>query len=250
MILKKSLFVAGTFGALALVMSAGGCSSSNNPGGDAAADSTPPSDSGGKPDTGKMDSGGGMDTGPMCPTPADVSGYMAAAYVPPRNPQDKCTSMQLQGYWDNCLDNTTATMAKCTTFRNGASDCSKCLESAETDAMYGPLIFGMGIVFLNIAGCVHLKGDPTCAMAYEKATGCENLGCEMQCPVTDNASLTLYNKCVMNVAMAGCKSYEDQANTACAPGDAASPYAMCRAAITDFMSGYFAFAPMFCGGGS
>jgi len=268
MILKKSLMVASALGAVALVAVAQGCSSSGAKAGDEGGACLPSMMCNGMlscvsnvcvnlasdgstqdmkvadmktQDMKVMDN----NMGPMCPTPADVSGYMPPAYVPPNAVQMKCNSTAIQGYYDNCLG-PMGTNMKCTAFRMANMDCAKCIESAKTDASWGPLIFGNGVASCNVAGCMDLKGDKGCAQSYEKLSGCQDLGCDMQCPVMDTQTFNDYLKCVNTVTAGGCKMYADSLATMCA-NDASAAYTACRN-FQGFQDCYNQYAVTWCGG--
>jgi len=182
----------------------------------------------------------------MCPAPADVSGFVPPPYVPASPPQMKCTSTALQGYYDNCLGQT-ATQTKCTAFRGANMDCTKCIESAKTDASWGPIIFGSGLVTCNFAGCLELMGDKTCAIAYEKLTRCQDLGCD-QCPVIDVQSYGEYQKCVAEVTAGGCKPYNDDFWMQCTK-DASAPARACSYQSVSLQECYDHYSVLWCGGG-
>lgn len=238
MMLKKSLMFVGSVGALSLFVVAG-CSS-NNPGG---------SDGGGG-DSGVTDSGSGKDSGakdsgqppPMCPTPADVSGLMPTQPTPPKPAAKACQQADYAGYWTACRD-AAATAKTCQDWGTAHDTCAKCLESAEADASWGPLVIGGGIIKINLAGCYSLVGESGCATAYSNLDQCRALGCGQQCPVTDNASFAQYQACVKTVSGAGCKKYADTLNTACNPD---SGIAKCNVG-SDFQTSFYAVGPIFCG---
>jgi MYXO-CTERM domain-containing protein len=179
-----------------------------------------------------------------CPTPADVSMFMPPPYVPP-NQMMACTQMQIDDYWTNCRDPITASAMKCQMWGMNNKNCGLCLESKRADPKWGPLVYGTGVIFLNVAGCADLQGFPACAKAYEKQNACESAACDQVCPVMDQQTFMDWQKCVQTADTGGCKSYADATQMACAID--ASALQTCIN-IMSFKSGYDTFAPMFCGG--
>jgi hypothetical protein len=247
---KKTFMVLGALGSLALMAAAGGCSSSPNPGGD---DGGP--DTGNTPDVVRRDvvvpeTG----TTPMCPTPADVSGFTPPTKVHDYNaPQQKCTNAQIAGFYAACLDSN-APMGACTNWSNMASDaagsnkdCGACLVTSNTASKYGPVIAGQGVVSLNIAGCLANAGAATCALSYEINDACVDAACEEQCPVSDNASFAKYQQCRTNAQNGGCKKYADKVDQDC-PADAGAVVTCTD--FADFQAGFTAFAKIFCNPGN
>jgi len=187
------------------------------------------------------------DSGLLCPTPANVMNFMPPAFVPPNAPKNVCLQAQTQGYWDNCRDPGTATIQKCTAWGMANMSCATCIESSRNDPSWGPLVIGNGVLHLNVAGCVALRGDLPCARAIEKLDACNQAACDMQCPVVDTQSFMDWQKCVATATATGCKSYDDDVKMTCV-ADTGTAYTICRN-YNDFKTGYFLYGPMFCGSG-
>jgi len=187
---------------------------------------------------------------PVCPHPADVSGFMPPPYVPPNPAQMKCDSIAIKGYYDNCLNWMTATLVKCAAFRMSNVACTKCLESQKTDPSWGPLVESrpnnLPLVSCNVAGCVDLKGDKNCAAAIEAFWACDDAACDMQCPA-DDPIYADYVKCTQEAALNGCKKYADTVTMTCA-NDASAAYFVCRN-FADFQGCYSQYAELWCGAG-
>ena len=200
-------------------------------------------------DTGVKDNAVG-DSGPMCPQPGDVSSFTPPAYKPPITPAALCTSQQVTQYFDDCFG-ANATQMKCQADITNFAACAKCLESNDMDANWGATVDIGPAANANIPGCVALLGQTGCATEIEKAMECENAACEDQC-WTNSAMMdpdfTAYEKCLTNAASSACKTYETAASAACS-GDAMTAFTQCKNMVTDFQSGYNAFAVMICQGG-
>jgi hypothetical protein len=250
MMFKKSLMVASALGAVALMVAAGGCSGGGGGQTDGGGDmdgsmmtmDVKPADAKGDTKPPPMDV-----SMTMCPTPADVSTFMPPAFVPPTPAKNVCNMTQIQGYWDNCRDQMTMSQMKCTSWGMANDMCAKCIETNETDASWGPLVIGNGIISLNISGCIALKGDMACAKAWQDRDNCTSAACDMQCPVMDQQSFMDWQKCVQTATTGGCKKYNDAVTMKCST-EAGSALAECRSFNT-FKDGYFAYAPLWCGGG-
>jgi hypothetical protein len=251
MILKKSLMVASALGALAVAIASGGCSSNGGSGMDGGAmDATDPMADTGVKDTGKMDKMNIPDnnTGPVCPTPDSMAAMgFTPMYVPPNPASSACNDAAIAGYWDNCRK-MGATQQMCTAWVMANMPCATCLESARTDAAWGPLVIGNGVISLNIPGCVALKGDNNCAQAYEALDGCQRAACDMICPVMDNQSFADWQKCTQTASTGVCKTYNDGVTMKCL-GDASAAYNACRNGWNSFDTGYPIYAKIFCGAG-
>jgi len=185
----------------------------------------------------------GMST---CPTPNAIPNFMPPAYVPPNPPQFKCDQTQIQGYWDNCR--ASGNPAQCQQWGGANMACAKCIDSMRTDASWGPIVKGGGVVVLNLAGCIDIKGDKPCAQAYENSIFCQQAACDSVCPITDAGSLMLWNQCAQAATSGVCKLYDEAFKTKCI-GDAGSAYDVCHSAIMNFMDGTFAYATLFCSSG-
>jgi hypothetical protein len=115
----------------------------------------------------------------------------------------------------------------------------------------GPIIDRSGILELNVAGCLALAEDKLdgsgCGGKYQAMDQCEQAACKSQCPLTDSASLQLYDRCVMaaNTDPQTCQSYATLAKCANAIQDAGARGAGCVDFRT-FDDWYARIAPMFC----
>lgn len=252
--MKKTWVGAGIVISVGSVLTAQGCSS-----GGAVADAgldTGGSDTGGggmdaAMDT-KKDSPGMMDVGPMCPTPVSLMNFTPPAYTPPRAVTSACLPAGITGYWDNCRG-PQATAQACTTWKAANTACGACIESQRADSSWGPLIMANGITFVNIAGCLAIRGDMNCAKLDEDAAACTAAACDSPCPVTDffapdhQSTLADWQKCSQTAAAGACMSFESKFAMQCTP-DSGNAAAACFN-FQDFHSGYLLVAPMFCSGG-
>jgi hypothetical protein len=116
-------------------------------------------------------------------TPAIPSDFKPSWKAPAAS-QKKCDSTQIENYYKACLAGAWASVA-CQSFLKSATDaeCAKCLDTQETDAAPGPIVWRLdhGYFNVNIPGCVALvQGDTSdngCGAAYEKWLGCDRAAC-------------------------------------------------------------------------
>jgi hypothetical protein len=228
-----------------------GCSSSDSSSG------AGPSGDGGfeaLPDTGEPDDDASSSdvTPPSMCQPADVSTFQPPTYAPASGEyQGLCTPAQITAIYTSCLGSN-ATQAGCNLLIGmGASAadlaCSQCVFSEDTDPTHGPIIDRGSTVAINLPGCVQLL-DPNgvaCAKALQAADRCEVDACSANCPVSDAASLALYDGCIETAAAGGCKTFEMA--TGCADNEAdGGPAGACFAG-TSFLEQYDSIVALFCG---
>ncbi len=252
---KKAALGSGAALVVGSVLIAGGCSGQTT---------TP---DGGNPDGNVMGDTSVADTGadtkkdinapdnqPMCPTPTKVTNFMPPAFHTPNAVVNVCTTGnggQIQTYWDSCRA-PQATPATCMTWKGANPTCLACLETQRTDMTWGPLVLGNGITFINISGCLELKGAAQCARDYQAVQFCDYAACDPLCKVTDffasdhTQTLTEWNTCTTTANAGDCASFATKAN--CASMGAAG--AICENPnIMSFQDFYLLYAPMFCSGG-
>jgi hypothetical protein len=238
--------------ALGVVLLGPGCSSS-----DSSSGAMPTSDSGvdafGAADTSSSEDTSTSDiSSPSMCQPADVSTFQPPAYAPASGEgQGLCTQTQIDAIYTSCLG-PSATQASCEAIIGmgaSASDlaCSTCVFSEDDDPTHGPIIDRGSTVAINLPGCVELL-DPNglaCAKSLQAADRCEVDACSANCPVSDAASLSLYDSCIETVAEGGCSTFEMA--TGCADNEAdGGPAAGCFAGST-FLQQYDAVVALFCG---
>lgn len=179
-----------------------------------------------------------------CPTPADVTGFTPGTMTPPHGAQKVCQSGDYAAYFTACLDEQTATTQTCQNWSAAHQTCADCIASNANDAQWGAVVFGTGIVSVNAAGCLELVGATACSKATSAIDQCIGAACDLQCPVTDTASFTLYEQCVKTADAGGCKTYSTAADAAC-DVDANAAIAKCSGA--DFQAMFLNVGPVFCG---
>ena len=185
-------------------------------------------------------------------TPAVLGTSFKAVWKPPTTAAAaKCDPTQTEGYWDNCLA-ASVTSSQCTTFIAANADCASCLQSDDTDAAYGAVIWHSNRAFytLNTAGCIANElNDVTatsCGAAYQAAVQCEETACSV-CGVADYALFPACEK----AASSECTEYLTALGTVCGDGlrDASDPASVCTSA-NNTQDAYLAIAPVFCGPGT
>lgn len=193
------------------------------------------------------------DAGPPPGTcaPGSVASF-TPTWHPPARTVGACTPTQVSTILD-CLLDPNANPTTCAGVNSAPVNqaCIKCAVSESTDASYGPLISGNGIIGVNVAGCVALKTANVtaagCGAKYQSLGECSTAACEPNCPVIDDASFTEYNKCTADAEANDCSSFATGA--ACADplmqtGGAASA---CEIAGNPFIDNAKAYTTIFCG---
>lgn len=197
---------------------------------------------------------GMQEVAPMCPTPASSIDTSMIKWVPPNAPNPTaCTADQATTFFTDCWSSS-GSSALCNGFTGASANtaCVACMQTASTAAAYGAIVVYTGIGYDNQAGCVAIEmGDLSatgCGAKLQAQTQCENLACLTNCPVTDQASLMLFQQCSQAADMGVCSQYvAAECNLADSGADgAAQAEAVCETA-TDFQSLFNAIAPVFCG---
>jgi hypothetical protein len=89
--------------------------------------------------------------------------------------------------------------------------CGQCIATADSADHYGPVIVHTGWAELNIPGCLaNAMNDPTgvkCGASVQAARSCAMAACGANCPVTSEATLTLFNMCTRSANDTLCTSY-------------------------------------------
>lgn len=241
----KLLVALGMVGCGALV-GAAGCTVTTVTGGDGGNDDAA-IDTGAK-ETGAKDTGtNNNDGGPMCPAPADVTSYTPKFHAP--NPSaSKCSDGDVTTYWTDCVDQYDQT--KCDASGKANAACAACMETLDpSDASWGAIVDRGPYVYLNLAGCVQLMGDATCAQAIQAADLCEDAACLDQCwngTGMSQSDADAVDQCYAAVEKAGCKKYFDDITTKC-KDDAGTAYGICNVQFAQ--AGFNQYAKLFCQGG-
>lgn len=173
-------------------------------GGDAAGGRTDAT--GGRAATGGTEATGGATV--EC-TPKDMSEWGPPAYVPARAPSAVCTETLIREYSTDCLNGN-----DCAPFEEGGqyADCGDCLRPSPMDQdEYGPLLLSGIVRETNFAGCIELVGELACAGHQQNKSRCEHEACSENCPVTNTASLELYQQCKTEARSGVCSAYREAA---------------------------------------
>jgi len=229
-----------------------GCSSSSPSTFSDGADSAPPADD---PDSAIFSNDAGSDA------PHDVTTTCAltsgAGFTPtwkaPVSNKTACAAPQITGYADACLTQP-LDAAKCTAWKQANGSCAGCIESDDTAAEYGPVIWHDARQYytLNVAGCIAIEqkdlAGAGCAGAYQASVSCNEASCE-NCFSIDVPSFDKFVACEKQAATGGCKTYAATESTKCATiHDADASTTACFAAGTENAAQIFArVAPLFCG---
>src|SRR4029077_723199 len=90
--------------------------------------------------------------------------------------------------------------ATCTAFIQANGSCASCLQSKETDAEYGPVIWHASNKYytMNIAGCIANTENDTsasgCGAAYQAVLECKETACSA-CFAGANGSFSNFISC-------------------------------------------------------
>ncbi len=182
--------------------------------------------------------GGVVDASSASCTPADVSSYTPAPLTPPKAPALQCSQTQLTAFYNACLG-PSAARTTCDAFQATNATCSSCLLSSRSDSTWGPIVTTSTTWDFNVAGCVSLAGDATCASAIAAAQGCEETACA-GCQFIGGDTPLPREQCMQQADVGGCSSY---VSAECDLSEAGAP--ACR--VSDGSSTSFvAFASVFC----
>ena len=205
-------------------------------------------DTGTTPDTATtIDTGTTPDTSTTGCSAQSVAGY-TPVWVPPVPRSIRCTTAASNAIFNGCFA-ATATNATCTAAATANTACYNCIVTNDTAASWGPVINqSNGVVRLNEGGCIQLadNAQSTCAHSVESTNGCEDKACKAACPVTDNASFTLYQNCVSSADTGGCATYVSASNTCANAIPITSNAYNCVRGAT-FQALYQNIVPVFCG---
>jgi hypothetical protein len=141
--------------------------------------------------------------------PADMSTWEPPPYVPARAAVQVCTEATIRQYFTDCMEG-----ADCSAFQPGGEHaaCGECMTATPVgEAQYGPLVLSGIVRETNLAGCIELMGEEDCPVHLQAQSVCEREACSDNCPVTDAASLTLYQQCQQDARYGVCDSYRQAA---------------------------------------
>ena len=185
-------------------------------GGDAAAEATPIPTY----DAGTLVGDPEADASTVAPTCTPTKGAFTAQYVPPAPfKQAACSDAQIDAFYTACLASP-IDAATCTAFVGANGACSSCLQSQETDATYGPVIWHASNKYYttNVAGCIaNAEHDTTttgCAASYQAILQCNETACEA-CFAGANGSFANFVSCQQAAIKDVCLTYADDERVKC-----------------------------------
>jgi hypothetical protein len=189
-------------------------------------------------------------SGGVCPSPADVSAFVAT-WKPPRTIQPgACSAALISAFYEGCI--AAGGGGDCTAFGPGGDAahqaCAACLTSPFANATWGPIVTSANILETNESGCIALL-DPSaidCAKAVQALDECEHAACDPVCHAGTDATFDQWVQC--SSAANGCGCAPELAATACVQGIAAGtgPAARCLVGQT-FQDLFEVTATAFCG---
>jgi hypothetical protein len=190
--------------------------------------------------------------GPCSPAPLAAS-FAPVWKAPIASASGVCTASQIQGFYDACLG-AGVTAAECTNFTGSNSSCASCLQSNDTDAKYGAVIWhdNRSYYTINLAGCIADEqkdmSSTGCAAAYQAVLQCKEAACT-QCYDPSTGDFTRFAACEGN-ADSECSKYQAAEATACGGdlADASSPASACEPGPgANGEDAYLLVAPVLCG---
>ena len=189
---------------------------------------------------------------PPCP-PAPVTSFAPAWKPPGASKSGACTTTQISTFFDACLG-PSSNANGCAAFSQANTSCVSCLQSDDTSAQYGPVVWHSSRLYYttNIAGCIADvqadAGASGCAAAYQAVVQCKESACS-SCLSAQNPDFTRYSACE-NQAGTECQSYITKLTSTCGTGlkDPSNPVAVCIPPSGDTaQDAYLRLAPVFCG---
>lgn len=129
---------------------------------------------------GSQDGGAGSSNLVMNCQPQVPDGWTPSAYVHAVGHQNKCSPKEMSDYYacykwgdTSCIDDATH------------QECNACMEAPHGTKPPPALISHPGLVELNTAGCLELKGtDTKCPAKWDAMTQCMAVACDPVCPKT------------------------------------------------------------------
>jgi hypothetical protein len=191
------------------------------------------------------DAGSAADANVVC-VPASTAGFTPTWKGPTAVHSGACTSAQISSFYDDCLS-FTSDSATCDGFVKANTACTACLQSNDTDATYGAIIWHSSHAYFttNIAGCIAAEtGDtsPTgCAATYQGIVECKEAACSACLAAKDPAG---FSTCESKAT--GCGGLPQTCIAEIR--DASDPASTCiPPAGTTTQDAYLRIAPIFCG---
>lgn len=167
--------------------------------------------------------------------------------------QGACSTAQMDGFYSACLS-PPVDKATCEAFVKANGACATCLQSQETDATQGPVIWHADNAYytMNIAGCIANEQkdlSPTgCGASYQALLECRESACTA-CFSHGSGSFTNFIACEQQAAQP-CAPFSTAMHNACGDSihDAGSPASICvPPSSTSSLDVYKRIAPLFCG---
>jgi hypothetical protein len=202
--------------------------------------------------------GDGADAGgqvtPTACTPADMSGFQPAWTPPQAWKQGVCTSKQTQDFYAACLASPISPSACKSYVEASAANtaCAACLQSQETDAAWGAVVWHDQMRFwtVNVAGCLsYVLGDSSpasCAAAYEGAIQCRQKACDACWANTAN-TFTQFAQCESQAGQTQCVPMDHTLAVKCGDLTAAPASACVPPSGSTTKDAYDLVAVDFCG---
>jgi hypothetical protein len=223
---------------------------------------------GGSTDAGAGETAPVYDAGSFIPTDPAADAQTACAPIssgtftpqwkqPAPFAQGLCSDAQIDGFYSACLS-PPVNPAACDTFVQANGDCSKCIQSDDTDSNQGPILWHASRSYytVNIPGCIanaeQNMSASGCGAAYQAVLECNQSECSA-CFTPTSGSFANFVACEKAAVKGDCAPFNDKLHTACADSlhDAAAPAAECvPAASAAAFDVYKRIAPLFCGGGT
>jgi hypothetical protein len=230
--------------------------SGTGPGNIFASPPPPPKPTADDGDAGDLLNQPGMDAGTLAPAicdPASTASFQPMWQPPEAWKQNVCSTAQIAGFYAACLT-PPISMSGCQTFVQANGNCAPCLQSQETDATAGAVVWHEQDRYwtVNVAGCIAwATGDATpagCGATYGAAIACRQSSCNA-CWQAQGTTATFaeFSDCESLAGSTTCQTYAAAVPAKCGTLDN-GPASVCMPSESaTAQDAYMQIAPLFCG---
>lgn len=178
--------------------------------------------------------------------PADMSQFAYPSYRPARRAKGSCSEAEVEKYYNECY-----ATGSCSAFQPGGANavCGACLAPSKLeDAEYGPILrlgpINAPMDITNMAGCIELLGEASCAKPMHEAALCEYFSCADNCPNTTAGEYQAEMNCMSAARTTACSAVGQKAVCISDPAHAT------ECSGSGFANQFKAIARVFCVQGS
>jgi hypothetical protein len=216
----------------------------------------PAPDSGSPEDTepaGNLFDSSTAEAAPAICDPQSVAGYKPTWTPPEAWKQGVCTSTQISGFYAACLTPPISS-ATCQSFVAANGTCSGCLQTEDTAAASGAIVWHEHDAYwtVNVAGCLaqamNQTSGPGCGEAYAAAIACRQASCDV-CWSGQGTTTTFseFATCEQQAGESTCSTYADAVSPACGDLSQGAGSVCMPPSGANAQDAYMQIAPLFCG---